>query len=80
MCGPGLKGSTIGLVGFGRIGQEVCRKLKAFNVAKILYTDSGKKSKTEGKCIPAKIWFHYLVDITWFHICKIFLKKLLFCN
>lgn len=49
MCGPGLKGSTIGLVGFGRIGQEVCRKLKAFNVAKILYTDSGKKSKTEGK-------------------------------
>lgn len=53
MCGPGLKGSTIGLVGFGRIGQEVCRKLKAFNVAKILYTDSGKKSKTEGKRIPA---------------------------
>lgn len=53
MCGPGLKGSTIGLVGFGRIGQEVCRKLKAFNVAKILYTDSGTKSKTEGKCITA---------------------------
>ncbi|XP_046673805.1 glyoxylate reductase/hydroxypyruvate reductase [Homalodisca vitripennis] len=47
MCGPALKGSTVGLVGFGRVGQEVARKVKAFNVAKILYTDSGKKPKNE---------------------------------
>uniref|UniRef100_A0A1B6L0W7 Glyoxylate reductase/hydroxypyruvate reductase n=1 Tax=Graphocephala atropunctata TaxID=36148 RepID=A0A1B6L0W7_9HEMI len=47
MCGPALKGSTVGLVGFGRIAQEVARKIKVFNVAKILYTDTGKKPKTE---------------------------------
>lgn len=51
MCGPALKGSTVGMVGFGRIGQEVARKLKAFHVSKILYTDSGKNPKDEGKKI-----------------------------
>lgn len=48
MCGPAIKGSTVGMVGFGRIGQEVTRKLKVFHVGKILYTDSSKHPKTEG--------------------------------
>ncbi|XP_054267590.1 glyoxylate reductase/hydroxypyruvate reductase [Macrosteles quadrilineatus] len=49
MCGPALKGSTIGLVGFGRIGREVAYKLKAFHVGKILYTDSGKSPSADKK-------------------------------
>lgn len=38
MCGPGLSGSTVGIVGLGRIGAQVAKCLKGFNVAKILYT------------------------------------------
>lgn len=37
MCGPGLKGSTVGLIGFGRIGQEVAKRLVPFKPANILY-------------------------------------------
>lgn len=52
MCGPALKGSTVGIIGFGRIGQEVARKLKAFRIAKILYTS--RSEKKEGKEIGAQ--------------------------
>ncbi|KAF5306258.1 hypothetical protein FQA39_LY08956 [Lamprigera yunnana] len=45
MCGPGLCGSTVGIVGFGRIGQEVAKRLKAFNVKQILYTGRSEKDK-----------------------------------
>ncbi|XP_029042610.2 glyoxylate reductase/hydroxypyruvate reductase [Osmia bicornis bicornis] len=38
MCGPGLSGSTVGIVGLGRIGRQVAKCVKGFNVAKILYT------------------------------------------
>ncbi|XP_059608874.1 glyoxylate reductase/hydroxypyruvate reductase isoform X2 [Phlebotomus argentipes] len=37
MCGPGVKGATVGLVGFGRIGQEVAKRLVPFKPASILY-------------------------------------------
>ncbi|XP_055694176.1 glyoxylate reductase/hydroxypyruvate reductase isoform X1 [Lutzomyia longipalpis] len=37
MCGPGIKGSTVGLVGFGRIAQEVARRLVPFKPSNILY-------------------------------------------
>lgn len=47
MCGPGLKGSTVGIVGFGRIGQCIASKLKSFSIYKLLY--SGTKEKIEGK-------------------------------
>lgn len=45
MWGPGLSGSTVGIVGLGRIGCQVARCLKGFNVAKILYTS--RKMKPE---------------------------------
>lgn len=45
MCGPGLNNSTVGIVGFGRIGQAVARRLKPFNVSKILY--HGRSDKPE---------------------------------
>ncbi|XP_053983140.1 glyoxylate reductase/hydroxypyruvate reductase-like [Hylaeus volcanicus] len=45
MCGPGLSGSTVGIVGLGRIGMQVARILKSFNVAKILYTSRSVKQE-----------------------------------
>ncbi|CAG5121893.1 unnamed protein product [Candidula unifasciata] len=43
LCGPGLDGATVGIVGFGRIGVTVGRYLKPFGVASFLYHDSFQK-------------------------------------
>ncbi|NWT03436.1 GRHPR reductase, partial [Mionectes macconnelli] len=43
MCGYGLSDSTVGIIGLGRIGQAVARRLKPFGVKKFLYTGSGPK-------------------------------------
>lgn len=47
MCGPALKGSTVGIVGLGRVGLEVAKKLKSFNVGRIVY--SNRTIVKEGK-------------------------------
>lgn len=47
MCGPSLKGSTVGIVGFGRIGQAVAHRLQAFGIARLVYT---VKHKDDNKC------------------------------
>ncbi|XP_073992675.1 glyoxylate reductase/hydroxypyruvate reductase-like isoform X2 [Rhodnius prolixus] len=51
MCGPGLKGSTVGVVGFGRIGQSVAAKLKSFAIYKLLYHN--RTELAEGKNLGA---------------------------
>ncbi|XP_060093005.1 glyoxylate reductase/hydroxypyruvate reductase [Heteronotia binoei] len=45
MCGYGLSGSTVGIIGLGRIGQAVARRLKPFRVKRFLY--SGRHPKPE---------------------------------
>lgn len=47
MCGPGLAGSTVGIVGLGRIGTRVGEYLKPFRPRKILY--SSRTEKLEAK-------------------------------
>ena len=39
LCGPGLEGATVGIVGFGRIGRAVSHCLKPFAVGRIVYTN-----------------------------------------
>lgn len=46
MLGRDVKGSTVGIVGLGRIGQVIARRLIGFDVAKIIY--SGNSEKLEG--------------------------------
>ncbi|NXJ39488.1 GRHPR reductase, partial [Ciconia maguari] len=46
MCGYGLSDSTVGIIGLGRIGQAVARRLKPFGVKKFLYTGSGPKPES----------------------------------
>jgi len=61
MCGTGLSGKTIGIVGLGRIGFRVAEILKSFNVAKILYTSRTVKpqaSNFNGK----RVEFHELLE------------------
>ncbi|GBP78621.1 hypothetical protein EVAR_80631_1 [Eumeta japonica] len=43
MTGPGLAGATVGIVGFGRIGQAVARRVKSFNTAHILYYNRSER-------------------------------------
>ncbi|VEN46808.1 unnamed protein product [Callosobruchus maculatus] len=45
MCGPGLKDSTVGIVGFGRIGQEIAKRLKPFNPKRIIYYNRSERKK-----------------------------------
>ncbi|NWU87212.1 GRHPR reductase, partial [Onychorhynchus coronatus] len=46
MCGYGLSDSTVGIIGLGRIGQAVARRLRPFGVKKFLYTGSGPKPES----------------------------------
>lgn len=52
MCGPGLNKSTVGIVGFGKIGQAIARRLQPFNVSKFLYHGrSNRKEASEFNAI-----------------------------
>ncbi|KAM9850247.1 glyoxylate reductase/hydroxypyruvate reductase [Aulostomus maculatus] len=45
MCGYGLSGSTVGVIGLGRIGLAIARRLMPFGVKRLLY--SGRTAKAE---------------------------------
>ncbi|KAK4873744.1 hypothetical protein RN001_013104 [Aquatica leii] len=53
MCGPSLSNSTVGIAGFGRIGQQVAHRVKAFNLKSLLYHDMFEK-KEEAKQLGAE--------------------------
>lgn len=63
MCGPSLDGSTVGVFGFGRIGQAVVERLRPFNVKKFLFNSSTKKSDEFQKKVGADfVSFDELLD------------------
>lgn len=68
MTGPGLAGATVGIVGFGRIGQAVGKRVKAFNTSRILYFN--RSERPEAKEIDAvKVSFEELLEQSDFVIC-----------
>ncbi len=46
MCGGGLVGANVGIVGLGSIGLAVAKRLLPFDIAKIMYC--GRQEKPEG--------------------------------
>lgn len=52
LCGSGLDGSTVGIVGLGRIGLAVAKRLSPFGVSKFLYY--GRTEKETAKDIGAE--------------------------
>lgn len=44
MCGQGLKNSVVGLVGFGRIGQEVAKRIVPFKPSQLIYSNRSDRS------------------------------------
>lgn len=51
MCGPTLKGKIVGMIGYGRIGKAVGRRLMAFGVARIYYTGSRAREDEAYLCL-----------------------------
>uniref|UniRef100_A0A2A4JFD3 Glyoxylate reductase/hydroxypyruvate reductase n=1 Tax=Heliothis virescens TaxID=7102 RepID=A0A2A4JFD3_HELVI len=68
MTGPGLSGSTVGIVGFGRIGQAVARRVKAFNTNKILYFNRSERPEAQ-ETGAIKVSFDDLLSQSDFIIC-----------
>ncbi|XP_037954440.1 glyoxylate reductase/hydroxypyruvate reductase [Teleopsis dalmanni] len=57
MCGNGLKGSRVGLFGFGRIGQEIAARIVPFKPAKITYTSRTEKPEAASAISAAFVSF-----------------------
>jgi len=49
MCGQDVWGSTVGIVGMGRIGKSFARRMKGFNLKEMLYSDPFRLSLEEEK-------------------------------
>lgn len=43
LCGKDLKNSTVGIVGLGRIGFAVARRMRVFDISQLLYCGSAPK-------------------------------------
>lgn len=52
LCGQGIKNSVVGVVGFGRIGQEVARRVVPFKPSQLLFSNRSVRS-AEAKDIGA---------------------------
>uniref|UniRef100_A0AAG5DVD3 Glyoxylate reductase/hydroxypyruvate reductase n=1 Tax=Anopheles atroparvus TaxID=41427 RepID=A0AAG5DVD3_ANOAO len=53
MLGQDIKGSTVGIIGLGGIGQTIARRLKGFEIGQLLYT--GRRPKPEAEALGAKL-------------------------
>lgn len=49
MCGPAIKGTTVGIVGFGRIAQEVAKRIIPFKPKRLIYSNRSDSREKEAK-------------------------------
>ncbi|XP_031641003.1 glyoxylate reductase/hydroxypyruvate reductase [Contarinia nasturtii] len=54
MCGPAIKNTTVGIVGFGRIAQEVAKRLIPFKPKRIIYSNKSNSREKEAREIGAE--------------------------
>ncbi|XP_065089256.1 glyoxylate reductase/hydroxypyruvate reductase-like isoform X2 [Ochlerotatus camptorhynchus] len=47
MLGQDVVGSTVGIVGFGGIGQTIAKRLRGFDIGRLLYTGRNKKPEAD---------------------------------
>ncbi|KAK7575930.1 hypothetical protein V9T40_012216 [Parthenolecanium corni] len=47
LCGPSLDGSSVGILGCGRIGLSIAKKLKPFNIKRFLYANINRVSEAD---------------------------------
>lgn len=55
LCGYGLSGSTVGIIGLGRIGMAIAQRLMPFGVKRLLYTGRSAKPhavEVNGEYVP----------------------------
>ncbi|XP_063699827.1 glyoxylate reductase/hydroxypyruvate reductase isoform X2 [Culicoides brevitarsis] len=71
MCGLGLKNSTVGIVGFGRIGFEVAKRLVPFKPKQILYFNRSEKPEFAAETGAVRVSSNDLLANSDFVICTI---------
>lgn len=62
LCGKDLKGSTIGIVGLGRIGLAVAKRLVPFGIARFLYCGRSPKDYASEVCAEFSTFDNLLAE------------------
>ncbi|XP_055542003.1 glyoxylate reductase/hydroxypyruvate reductase isoform X1 [Wyeomyia smithii] len=68
MCGSGIKNSVVGILGFGRIGQEVAKRLAPFKPLRIQFTSRSDKCMTADELGASQVPFDDLIETSDFII------------
>ncbi|KAH8359270.1 hypothetical protein KR093_005491, partial [Drosophila rubida] len=68
MCGQGLKNSSVGLFGFGRIGQEIAARIVPFKPAQITYTTRSPRPEQAAKVNAKRVDFDEMLCLSDFII------------
>lgn len=75
LTGPGLNNATVGIVGFGRIGQSIAKKVKAFNTKQILYYNRSDRTNEALESNAKRVDLNDLLKESDFVICCCALTK-----
>lgn len=73
--GQGLKNSVVGIVGFGRIGYEVAKRIIPFKPKQILYFNRSEKAEFAKETKAIRVEFNDLLERSDFVICTIALSS-----
>lgn len=69
MCGSSIKNATVGIVGFGRIAQEVTKRLKPFKPQRIVYSNRSDSREKQAKELNVeRVTFEELLKVSDFVI------------